>query len=184
MRKLWGLERGVCPVPNGVEWREWWDRVVCHLWCPQRKWLLILIPKCMHGHHMLAALTCTVGLQRVRCSWSICTGMACVSVIIACCTLSTARVCSCVSAYSKHVWLVLAVWVMRGVRPECMAWFSQRAYESWQLQHCLLPCTGSGSLFTFTYIEKQAKYFTAPVIHTSLQFNPSFQTPHLPQAFS
>lgn len=39
-------------------------------------------------------------------------------------------------------WLVLAAWVMRGVRPECMAWFSQRADESWQLQDCLLQLVG------------------------------------------
>lgn len=43
-----------------------------------------------------------------------------------------------VSVYSMCVWLVLAAWVMRGVRPESMAWFSQSEDESWQLQDCLL----------------------------------------------
>ena len=47
-----------------------------------------------------------------------------------------------VSVYSMCVWLVLAAWVMRGVRPECMAWFSQHADESWQLQDCLLLLVG------------------------------------------
>lgn len=40
--------------------------------------------------------------------------------------------------YSTCVWSALAAWGMRGVRPECMAWFSQSADESWQLQDCLL----------------------------------------------
>lgn len=36
------------------------------------------------------------------------------------------------------VWSALAALVMRRVRPECMAWFSQCADESWQLQDSLL----------------------------------------------
>lgn len=42
------------------------------------------------------------------------------------------------SAYSTCAWLVLAARVTRGLRPECVAWFSQCADESWQLQDCLL----------------------------------------------
>lgn len=58
-----------------------------------------------------------------------------------------ARMCQhimskCLCVQYACVWLVLPAWVMRGVRPECMAWFSQRADESWQLQDCLLLLVG------------------------------------------
>lgn len=82
----------------------------------------------------------------------------CVCACTSVCTRTCQHIMSkCVSVQYACVWLVLAAWGMRGVRPECMAWFLPEC--RWIMTAAglsaapgLLAQTGSGSYSSVTFM--------------------------------